>query len=100
MSVRVILSLSWILGLALASDQAAPKAATPVAPSAADRGRNTDEKFPRELVDFVAEPKEPIFTGAGPGHWDVRIRNAVGSFEKATSTACGTRALNVTAARS
>lgn len=33
-----------------------------------------DDLFPKELVDFVPDPKEPVFTGAGPGHWDVRIR--------------------------
>lgn len=30
--------------------------------------------FPKELVDFVPDPQAPVFTGAGPGHWDVRIR--------------------------
>lgn len=30
--------------------------------------------FPKELVDFVPDPIEPVFTGAGPGNWDVRIR--------------------------
>jgi predicted GH43/DUF377 family glycosyl hydrolase len=33
-----------------------------------------ENRFPPELVDFVAEPKTPVFTGAGPGHWDARIR--------------------------
>jgi hypothetical protein len=33
-----------------------------------------DDPFPKELVDFAPDPKEPVFTGAGPGHWDVRIR--------------------------
>ncbi|GIW92136.1 MAG: hypothetical protein KatS3mg110_0177 [Pirellulaceae bacterium] len=31
-------------------------------------------RFPRELVEFVAEPNTPVFTGAGEGHWDARIR--------------------------
>jgi hypothetical protein len=35
---------------------------------------NHAEPFPSELVDFVADPKEPVFTGAGPGHWDAHIR--------------------------
>jgi hypothetical protein len=30
--------------------------------------------FPKELVDFVPDPKEPVFAGAGPGNWDARIR--------------------------
>lgn len=33
-----------------------------------------DEKFPPELVKFVPYAKNPVFTGAGPGHWDKRIR--------------------------
>lgn len=36
--------------------------------------QTNDETFPRELVDFVADPNVPVFTGAGPGHWDARIR--------------------------
>ncbi len=30
--------------------------------------------FPRELVDFVPYDDNPVFEAAGPGHWDVRIR--------------------------
>src|SRR5690349_9466456 len=30
--------------------------------------------FPRELVDFVQQGNGPVFEGAGPGHWDVKIR--------------------------
>ena len=30
--------------------------------------------FPRELVEFEPYAENPIFTGAGPGHWDVKIR--------------------------
>jgi predicted GH43/DUF377 family glycosyl hydrolase len=33
-----------------------------------------DELFPKELVDFVPDPQETVFTGAGPGHWDIKIR--------------------------
>ena len=33
-----------------------------------------DDLFPKELVGFVPDPKEPAFTGAGPGRRDVRIR--------------------------
>jgi beta-1,2-mannobiose phosphorylase / 1,2-beta-oligomannan phosphorylase len=31
-------------------------------------------EFPPELVDFMADPKNPVFTAEGPGHWDVKIR--------------------------
>lgn len=34
---------------------------------------NADE-FPRELVEFKPYTGNPIFTAAGPGHWDVKIR--------------------------
>lgn len=30
--------------------------------------------FPPELVRFEPLPGNPVFTGAGPGHWDARIR--------------------------
>jgi beta-1,2-mannobiose phosphorylase / 1,2-beta-oligomannan phosphorylase len=37
-----------------------------------------DEKppqdFPRELVSFEPGPANPVFTAAGPGHWDAKIR--------------------------
>ena len=42
-------------------------------PRAGALGKEKD-LFPPELVDFVAEPQQPVFRGAGPGHWDVRIR--------------------------
>ena len=31
-------------------------------------------EFPPELVEFEPYAENPIFTGAGPGHWDVKIR--------------------------
>lgn len=74
MRLRAILSLSWILGLALASDRGVPNVAAQAAPPSSHHDQNTDEMFPRELFDFVAEPKAPVFSGAGLGHWDVRIR--------------------------
>jgi predicted GH43/DUF377 family glycosyl hydrolase len=40
-------------------------------------GRTTtaaDDDFPAELTHFVAAQGNPIFTGAGPGSWDVKIR--------------------------
>jgi len=33
-----------------------------------------DELFPPELVDFVPAKQNPVFTAAGEGHWDVKIR--------------------------
>lgn len=33
-----------------------------------------DEKFPAELVKFAPHERRPVFTAAGAGHWDVRIR--------------------------
>jgi hypothetical protein len=33
-----------------------------------------DEKFPPELVRFVPSEKNPVFTAAGKGAWDARIR--------------------------
>ncbi|MBX9787607.1 MAG: hypothetical protein K2Y37_01700 [Pirellulales bacterium] len=49
---------------------------------AADPAASTDrpaqaapaELFPPELVRFKPYEHNPVFTGAGPGHWDVRIR--------------------------
>jgi len=32
------------------------------------------EEFPAELVRFRPGPHNPVFTGAGPGHWDEHIR--------------------------
>jgi predicted GH43/DUF377 family glycosyl hydrolase len=33
-----------------------------------------DARFPPELVRFRPAAKEPVFAGAGPGHWDAAIR--------------------------
>ena len=33
-----------------------------------------DNEFPQELTKFVPDDRNPIFTAAGPGHWDVKIR--------------------------
>lgn len=44
----------------LAQATAAPEAAT--------------SEFPAELTNFVPCEKNPIFTSAGPGHWDAKIR--------------------------
>jgi hypothetical protein len=32
------------------------------------------ERFPPELTQFIPLGSEPVFQGAGEGHWDVRIR--------------------------
>jgi beta-1,2-mannobiose phosphorylase / 1,2-beta-oligomannan phosphorylase len=32
------------------------------------------QDFPRELVEFAPYRGNPVFTGAGEGHWDARIR--------------------------
>jgi beta-1,2-mannobiose phosphorylase / 1,2-beta-oligomannan phosphorylase len=32
------------------------------------------DEFPAELVRFAAHDKNPIFTGAGPEHWDEKIK--------------------------
>ncbi|MSR59593.1 MAG: glycosylase [Planctomycetaceae bacterium] len=32
------------------------------------------DEFPPELVRFTAYAKNPVFTAAGPGHWDAKIR--------------------------
>jgi predicted GH43/DUF377 family glycosyl hydrolase len=34
----------------------------------------TADEFPHELVDFVPYAHNPVFSGAGPGHWDAKIR--------------------------
>jgi predicted GH43/DUF377 family glycosyl hydrolase len=49
-------------------------AGTHANPQAAGQDRLAADLFPKELVDFAPDPKKPVFTGAGPGHWDVRIR--------------------------
>ena len=33
-----------------------------------------DEDFPPELTQFVPDHRNPVFVAAGPGHWDVKIR--------------------------
>lgn len=36
--------------------------------------RSADDEFPPELTKFVAGSRNPLFQGAGEGHWDVKIR--------------------------
>lgn len=42
--------------------------------SVVQAGNPKDAKFPPELVKFVPYDKNPIFTGAGKGKWDEKIR--------------------------
>ncbi len=45
----------------------------PSAPDLAESGE-THAGFPAELVEFVPSPENPVFTAAGTGHWDAKIR--------------------------
>jgi len=38
------------------------------------RADGSSAEFPPELVDWMPYAKNPVFTAAGAGHWDVRIR--------------------------
>lgn len=38
------------------------------------RGQRPATEFPHELVEFVPGKRNPVFTAAGAGHWDARIR--------------------------
>ncbi len=74
MRTFLVLSIGILLGPALAGPKPAITTCAYADQRVAGPDRATDERFPRELVDFVPEPKKPVFTGAGLGHWDVRIR--------------------------
>jgi sucrose-6-phosphate hydrolase SacC (GH32 family) len=39
--------------------------------------------FPQELTQFTPAPQNPIFTGAGPASWDVKIRERGGMLHEA-----------------
>src|SRR5690349_21376241 len=43
-----------------------------VAQDAAQKPRGAE--FPAELVEWVPYEHNPVFTGAGPGAWDAKIR--------------------------
>jgi len=47
---------------------------TLAAPSRAQEQTAKSHHFPPELVDWVPYEKNPVFTAAGPGHWDAKIR--------------------------
>lgn len=75
---RLLLSavlVSCVVGLLLIRT---PGAGLPVESRAVAGTATTDRAaagaFPAELVDFVAYAHNPVFTAAGPGHWDVKIR--------------------------
>lgn len=36
--------------------------------------RRQEPEFPAELLHWQSDSRNPIFTGAGPDHWDVKIR--------------------------
>ena len=42
--------------------------------AAYDETRPKRAIFPSEMVDLVPYEKNPVFTAAGPDHWDVKIR--------------------------
>lgn len=57
------LLLATVLGLSVAasgSQRAVPEVSEP--------------EFPLELVDVVEAPNQPLLTGAGPGAWDMKMR--------------------------
>ncbi|MBX9584328.1 MAG: hypothetical protein K2X87_28850 [Gemmataceae bacterium] len=43
-------------------------------PMPADRPPPARADFPRELVAFVQRGDGPVFEAAGPGHWDIKVR--------------------------
>ena len=38
------------------------------------QAKTATAEFPLELVRFEPDQRNPVFTAAGPGHWDVKIR--------------------------
>ncbi|GBD36719.1 hypothetical protein HRbin36_01847 [bacterium HR36] len=74
MATRKVLVLLLLFGTAMAGLWHATSTGTHAAPLTAGRDRTLADLFLKELVDFVPEPTKPVFTGAGPGHWDARIR--------------------------
>ncbi len=66
------LATAWLL-LALVTLPATGQGAEPAAsqqPAVAE----ARARFPAELVNFVPDAHNPVFSGEGPGHWDVKIR--------------------------
>lgn len=67
----VALAAATVAAAWLATTFASP----PALPTAAANGAPArDADFPAELVEFAPSAKNPVFQGAGPGHWDVKIR--------------------------
>lgn len=56
MPLRVFLATCWVLFFVLTAKLPA------------------GEPFPPQLTQFELDPRSPIFTAQGPGHWDVKIR--------------------------
>ncbi|MFM8220278.1 MAG: glycosylase [Planctomycetaceae bacterium] len=61
-----------LLGLLVAF--ALPGLFAPAVGLAQARSAVVAAEFPPELVRFEADRRNPVFTAAGPGHWDVKIR--------------------------
>ena len=59
----MLLVLSLVLAALLAGTQATTL-----------ESKHGEHGFPAEFVSFVADEHNPLFSGAGPGHWDAKIR--------------------------
>lgn len=68
-SARAILSWRYRAAMLLLVGVIGFRAATSLAEPAA-----AEIVFPPELVKFTPGAQNPVFTGAGPGHWDAKIR--------------------------
>lgn len=65
------MSASTVIRLAAAALLVAGCRPAPETPAVAPAGPTP---FPRELVAFAPHGDGPVFAGAGPGHWDAKIR--------------------------
>jgi hypothetical protein len=69
-NVAALAALAELSSLELLVPRAlAQRAATAPPPSAVSTA-----EFPAELVNWRPRSDNPVFTGAGPGHWDAKIR--------------------------
>ena len=67
----------WIVFCATSLVTAAEPASPPLpqAPAATnDKRAQAADEFPPALVRFIPYAHNPVFTAAGPGHWEVKIR--------------------------
>ncbi|MGD9648823.1 MAG: hypothetical protein AB7U73_24135, partial [Pirellulales bacterium] len=69
----VVAALTSTIGATAAEPPAPAPSAEPPAVAEKDQAA-TEAMFPAELVRFVPYDGNPVFTGAGPDHWDVKIR--------------------------